>query len=367
MLRAKWVPWRRSPAAYRPCATASPKASRGLELSLFSRDVIAQAAAIALSHNMFDAVLCLGVCDKIVPGLLIGALSFGHLPIIFVPAGPMPSGMGNKEKSRVRALFAEGKASREELLAAEAASYHAAGTCTFYGTANSNQMLMEFMGLHMPGSAFVNPGTPLREALTRGAVARAVTMAKDGSAPLAHTVDEKAIVNGIVGLMATGGSTNHTIHLVAMARAAGVIVTWDDFDDLSRATPLLARVYPNGGADVNQFHAAGGLGFVIRELLAAGLLHGDVATAFDGGLAAYAKEPFLKDGVLEWREGPNVSLEHDILRPVSDPFQNDGGLRLVKGNLGRGVIKVSAVASEQSHGGSARAHLQRSGRAARGV
>ncbi len=319
----------------------------GMELSLFSRDIIAQATAIALSHNMFDAALCLGVCDKIVPGLLIGALSFGHLPIIFVPAGPMPSGIANKEKARVRALYAEGKANREELLAAESASYHTAGTCTFYGTANSNQMLMEVMGLHMPGAAFVNPGTPLREALTRAATARVATIARDATAALWCSISAKSVINGIVGLLATGGSTNHTIHLIAIARAAGLIVTWDDFDDLSRVTPLLARVYPNGGADVNQFHAAGGLALVIRELLSAGLLHEDIETVVGGGLSHYTKEPFLReDGAIEWREGPKKSSDLEIIRPISNPFQGDGGLKLLSGNLGRGVIKTSAVAPE---------------------
>ena len=316
----------------------------GMELSLFSRDVIAAATAIALTHNMFDAALCLGVCDKIVPGLTIGALSFGHYPTVFVPAGPMTSGLPNKEKARVRALFAEGKVGREELLEAEAESYHAAGTCTFYGTANSNQMMMEVMGLHLPGAAFVNPDTPLREALTRAAAQRACALAQAGEAPMSRVVDEKAIVNAVVGLMATGGSTNHAIHLPAMARAAGVLIDWQDFEDLSKVTPLLARIYPNGSADVNRFHAAGGMAFLIRELLDAGLLHEDKATVAGGSLRAYAKEPYLLDGALAWREAPAASLDEDILRPVSNPFDPEGGLRLLTGDLGRSVIKVSAVA-----------------------
>src|ERR1700760_1165192 len=262
----------------------------GMELSLFSRDVIAMATGIALSHGMFDATLCLGVCDKIVPGLLIGALAFGHLPTVFVPAGPMPSGLANKEKARIRQLFAEGKATREALLQCEADSYHSAGTCTFYGTANSNQMLMEVMGLHMPGSAFVNPGTPLRDLLTAAATRRAaqITALGEEYLPLAKIVDERAIVNAVVGLLATGGSTNHTLHLVAMARAAGIIIDWTDFSELSDVVPLLARIYPNGSADVNHFHAAGGMGFLIRELLQAGFMHGDVTTVMGQGLAAYA-------------------------------------------------------------------------------
>jgi len=317
----------------------------GMELSLFSRDVIAQATAIALSHNMFDAALCLGVCDKIVPGLLIGALSFGHLPIVFVPAGPMVSGLSNKEKARTREAFHAGKASREDLLKAESAAYHGPGTCTFYGTANSNQMLMEFMGLQLPGGSFVNPGTPLREALTAEAVRRVLRLlaAGDSYTPIGRIVDERAVVNAIVGLLATGGSTNHTLHLVAIAAAAGIRINWDDFSELSDVVPQMARVYPNGPADVNQFHAAGGLGFTIGSLLDAGLLHGDVLTMMDAGLDAYRKEPFLEGGKLRWRPCAAEPLDREILRPVHDPFAAHGGLRLVQGNLGRAVIKSSAV------------------------
>ena len=315
----------------------------GMELSLFSRDVIALSTALALSHAAFDATLCLGVCDKIVPGLLIGALSFGHLPTLFVPAGPMPSGISNPEKVRVREAYATGAASRGELLEAESASYHAPGTCTFYGTANTNQMLMEMMGLHMPGTAFVNPGTPLRDALTRAAAVRACTLAREGTGALSDIVDVRAIVNGVVGLMATGGSTNHTLHLPAIARAAGLILEWEDFADISHVTPLLARMYPNGAADVNRFHRSGGMGFVIRELIAAGLVHADVRTVVGQGLEAYAREPHLRDEGLEWREAAPVSLDRDVLRPASDPFDAEGGLRLLRGNLGRAVIKVSAV------------------------
>jgi len=320
----------------------------GMELSLFSRDVIAMATAVALSHNVFDAALCLGVCDKIVPGLLIGALAFGHLPVLFVPAGPMPSGLPNQEKARVRQLFAEGKADRTALLDSETQSYHTVGTCTFYGTANSNQMLMEVMGLHLPGSAFVNPNTPLRDALTRAAAKRvaALTALGDHYQPLARVVDEAAVVNGIVGLLATGGSTNHTIHLVAIARAAGVLINWDDFSDLSAVVPLVARIYPNGGADVNRFHGAGGMGFLIRELLQVGLLHGDTHTVMGGGLAAYTAEPWLDDGELAWRAAPATTLDADVLRPASEPFSPEGGLKLLEGNLGRAVIKVSAVKPE---------------------
>jgi phosphogluconate dehydratase len=317
----------------------------GMELSLFSRDVIALSTALALSHAAFDATLCLGVCDKIVPGLLIGALSFGHLPTLFVPAGPMPSGISNPEKARVREAYATGAASRGELLEAESASYHAPGTCTFYGTANTNQMLMELMGLHMPGTAFVNPGTLLRDALTRAAASRACTLAREGSGALADIVDVRAIVNGVVGLMATGGSTNHTLHLPAIARAAGFILEWEDFADISHVTPLLARVYPNGAADVNRFHRSGGMAFVIRELIAAGLVHADVRTVVGQGLEAYAREPHLGDDGLEWREATPVSLDSDVLRPAGDPFDAEGGLRLLRGNLGRAVIKVSAVSS----------------------
>lgn len=323
----------------------------GMELSLFSRDVIALSTAVALSHAMFDATLCLGVCDKIVPGLLIGALSFGHLPALFVPAGPMGSGLPNKEKARVRQLHAEGKVGREDLLAAESRSYHGAGTCTFYGTANSNQMLMEIMGLHLPGSAFVHPNTPLRDALTAAAAQRAARITALGSdyRALAEIIDERAIVNAIVGLLATGGSTNHTIHLVAMARAAGVRIDWDDFSELSEVVPLIARVYPNGAADINQFHAAGGMAYVIRELLGAGLLHGDVKTVVGNGLADYATEPWLDAGLLAWRPGASESGDTDILRPVQRPFSSDGGLKLLAGNLGRSVIKVSAVESQHQY------------------
>ena len=320
----------------------------GMELSLFSRDTIALATAVALSHDMFDAALLMGVCDKIVPGLLIGALSFGHLPVIFVPAGPMTSGLPNREKAAVRQRFAEGKASREELLDAESRSYHGPGTCTFYGTANSNQMLMEVMGLHMPGSAFVNPGTPLRDALTVAATEQAlrITALGDRYLPLARTVDEKAIVNAMVGLAATGGSTNHAIHLVAIARAAGVLIDWDDLDELSRATPLLARIYPNGSADVNHFHAAGGMGFTIRELLDAGLLHPDIRCVHGGDLYQQAHEPYLDDLALRWRDPPASSLDPDVLRGTALPFDSEGGLRRLQGNLGRAVVKISAVAPE---------------------
>lgn len=317
----------------------------GMELSLFSRDVIAMSTAVALTHDAFDAALMLGICDKIVPGLVIGALSFGHLPVIFVPGGPMTSGISNTEKARVRGLFAEGKATRDELLDSEMKSYHGPGTCTFYGTANSNQMMMEMMGLHLPGSAFVHPNTPLRDALVAAAPKRAVEIAHGTNAytPMAQVVDEKSIVNAMAGLLATGGSTNHTLHLVAMARAAGVIIDWSDFDELSRITPLLARVYPNGSEDVNAFHAAGGMAFVVRELLDAGLAHEDVVTVAGGNLRAYQQEPFLEDGDLVWREGAQASLNPDILRPASDPFLPEGGIRLLTGPLGRAVIKTSAV------------------------
>ena len=323
--------------------------AEGMELSLFSRDVIALATAVGLSHKVFDAALMLGVCDKIVPGLFMGALQFGHLSTVFVPAGPMVSGLPNDAKAKVRQQYAQGLVGRDALLESEAAAYHAPGTCTFYGTANSNQMLMEIMGLHLPGSSFVNPGTPLREALTQAALERAVAnTGKTGQPPvrLADIVTEKSIVNGIVGLLATGGSTNHTIHLIAMARAAGIVIDWDDFAELSAVVPLLARVYPNGKADVNHFHAAGGMGFLMRELLAAGLLHGDVKTVVGEGLAAYGQEPWLDDGVLAWRDLPATSGDTSVLRPVGDPFSPDGGLRLMQGNLGRSVVKVSAVAPE---------------------
>jgi phosphogluconate dehydratase len=320
----------------------------GMELSLFSRDVIAMSTGIALAHGMFDGTLCLGVCDKIVPGLLIGALAFGHLATVFVPAGPMPSGSPNKEKARIRQLFAEGKVGREALLQSECDSYHSAGTCTFYGTANSNQMLMEVMGLHLPGSAFVPPNTPLRDALTAAATQRAARITALGKEyiPLARVADERAVVNAIVGLLATGGSTNHTLHLVAIARAAGIVIDWNDFSELSDVVPLLARIYPNGGADVNHFHAAGGMGFLVRELLHAGLMHPDVQTIAGLGLDAYTQEPWLSPEGLAWRAAPARSGDASVLRPASDPFSADGGLKLMRGNLGRAVIKTSAVKSE---------------------
>ncbi|MDK2759970.1 MAG: phosphogluconate dehydratase [Sphingopyxis sp.] len=320
----------------------------GMDLSLFSRDNIAQGTVIALSHAMFEGALLLGICDKIVPGLLIGALRFGHLPQILIPAGPMPSGLANKEKQRIRQLYAEGKATRDELLEAEAASYHGAGTCTFYGTANSNQMMMELMGLHIPGSAFTNPGTKLRQELTRAATHRIAEIGWDGDdyRPLARCIDEKAIVNAAIGLLATGGSTNHAIHLPAIARAAGIIIDWQDFDALSHAVPLLARVYPNGAGDVNNFHAAGGIGYVVQELLGAGLLHGDVLTV-GGTMADYAAEPVLVDDALQWQAAPATSRDDMMLRPVAEPFSPDGGMRLLAGNLGRAIIKTSAVAEDR--------------------
>ena len=321
----------------------------GMELSLFSRDAIAMAAAIGLSHDMFDAALYLGICDKIVPGLMIAALTFGHIPAVFVPAGPMPSGMSNVERSRARHLFADGKISEAELLEAEAASYHSPGTCTFYGTANSNQMLMEIMGLHLPGASFVNPNTPLRDALTRAATARALAITAMGNdyTPVGAMIDERSIVNGVVGLHATGGSTNHTLHLVAIARAAGIHLTWDDFADLSEVVPLLARVYPNGSADVNHFHNAGGMQFLIRELRAAGLLHDDVRTVAGTGLDAYTQSPKLADdGSIAWDGGPHQSGDEKVLVPVAKPFSPEGGLRLLSGNLGHAVIKTSAVKPE---------------------
>lgn len=316
----------------------------GMELSLFSRDVIAMATGIALSHNVFDAVLCLGVCDKIVPGLLIGALSFGHLPVLFVPAGPMPSGLPNKEKARIRQEYAAGKIGRQELFEAESASYHSPGTCTFYGTANTNQMLMEIMGLHIPGAAFVNPGTPLREALTAEATGQAIRLARqEDYVPLGRQIDEKAIVNAIIGLLATGGSTNLTIHLIAIAKAAGIQINWDDFSDLSEMVPLVARIYPNSQADVNHFHAAGGFGYLIQTLLAEGYLHEDVSTVVGQGLGAYRDEPFLDQETLVWRAPPTASLDADILRSAAEPFEQSGGLKLLNGNIGRSVIKYSAV------------------------
>lgn len=320
----------------------------GMELSLFSRDTIALSTGIALSHNMFDAALYLGVCDKIVPGLLIGALSFGHLPAIFVPAGPMPSGMPNKEKIKIRQAFAEGKVDREALLQCEMDSYHAAGTCTFYGTANSNQLLMEAMGLHLPGSSFVNPYTPLRDELTRAAteqVCRITELGRDYR-PLYQVVDEKAIVNGIVALLATGGSTNHTMHIVAIARAAGIIINWNDFNDLSDVVPLLTKIYPNGSADINHFHAAGGMALLFKELFKGGYLHRDVLSITGKGLDEYVKEPYLDSGELRWREGPDMSLDSTVISSVQQPFSVSGGLKLLQGNLGRAVMKVSAVEQE---------------------
>jgi phosphogluconate dehydratase len=311
--------------------------------------VIALATAVALSHQTFDAAVYLGICDKIVPGLVIGALAFGHLPAVFIPAGPMTTGLSNTEKSHTRQLYAEGKVGRDELLASEMGSYHGPGTCTFYGTANTNQMLMEVMGLHLPGAAFVNPGTKLREALTKEAARRALALTAAGNAytPVGRMLDERAFVNGIIGLHATGGSTNHTIHLVAMARAAGITLTWDDLSQLAEVTPLLARVYPNGKADVNHFHAAGGMAFVIRELLDAGLLHDDVATVA-GDLRSYATEPFLDaDGGVEWRPIPEASADTSVLRPAAEPFNSTGGLRVLHGDLGHAVIKLSAVHPER--------------------
>ena len=321
----------------------------GMELSLFSRDVIALATGVALSHNAFDAAVYLGVCDKIVPGLVMAAATFGHIPAVFLPAGPMPSGLPNSERSRVRQQFAAGEVDRATLLKAEMQSYHGPGTCTFYGTANSNQMLMEFMGLHLPGASFVNPNTPLRDALTRAGAKRALEITALGNdyTPVAEVLDERAFVNGVVGLHATGGSTNLVMHLIAMARAAGVILQPEDFADLSEVTPLLARVYPNGLADVNQFHAAGGLGLVIGELLEAGLLHEEVRTVAGPGLRRYAEEPKLgADGELRWEAGTSESLDTDILRGVSAPFQPTGGLKLLRGNLGAAVVKISAVKPE---------------------
>jgi phosphogluconate dehydratase len=321
----------------------------GMELSLFSRDVIALSAGVALSHNCFDAALYLGVCDKIVPGLVMAAATFGHIPAVFVPAGPMVSGLPNDEKSRVRNDFATGKVGRAELMAAEMASYHGPGTCTFYGTANTNQMLMEFMGLHLPGTSFVNPGTDLRAALTTAAVARAaaITAAGNSFTPAGEVLDERTFVNGMVGLMASGGSTNLVLHLPAMARAAGVVLDLQDFADISDAVPLMAKVYPNGLADVNHFHAAGGLGYMIGQLLDMGLLHADTKTIAGGGLSLYRREPKLRDGELVWEDGPEASLNEKILRPSSNPFAKSGGLKQLSGNLGRGVIKVSAVAPER--------------------
>ena len=323
---------------------------KGMDLSLFSRDVIALSTAVALSHDMFDAAVYLGVCDKIVPGLLIGALSFGHLPAVFLPAGPMPSGLANDDKSKIRQLYAEGKATRAELLDAEAAAYHGPGTCTFYGTANTNQMLMEIMGLHLPGASFVNPNTPLRDALTMLGVRRALELTALGNhfTPIGHVIDERAIVNGVVGLHATGGSTNHTIHLIAMAAAAGIALTWEDFADLAEVTPLMTRIYPNGKADVNHFQAAGGMGVLIRELVDAGLLHGEARSVWGERLADYVVEPRLDaDGAVAWAPAPERSGDTSVLRGAADPFQATGGLRVLEGPLGRAVIKTSAVASDR--------------------
>lgn len=321
----------------------------GMELSLFSRDVIAMSTAVALSHNMFDGALCLGICDKIVPGLLMGALQFGHLPVVFVPGGPMPSGLPNKEKARIRELFAKGEVGRDELLEAESQSYHSPGTCTFYGTANTNQMMMELMGLQLPGSAFVNPGTKLRDALTRAATHRVIAnSALAGKhVPLCDILDERAIINGIVGLHATGGSTNHTLHFVAIARAAGIIIDWTDFAELSEAVPLLCRIYPNGDADVNHFHAAGGMATLTRQLLDAGLLNEDVTTIVGRGLEDYTKEPKLDGESVMWHNGPKTSHDTAVLANRDAPIRTDGGMKLLKGNLGRAVIKVSALKEEQ--------------------
>nr|WP_282120058.1 phosphogluconate dehydratase [Ruegeria atlantica] len=320
----------------------------GMELSLFSRDVIALATGVALSHNTYDAAVFLGVCDKIVPGLIIGAQAFGHLPAVFLPAGPMTSGLPNDEKAKIRQKFAAGEIGRDELMAAEMAAYHGPGTCTFYGTANTNQMLMEFMGLHLPGSSFVNPNTPLRDALTEEGARRALSLSALGNhyTPVYQVLDERAFVNGIVGLMATGGSTNLLIHLIAMARAGGIVLDWQDFSDISAVVPLVARVYPNGLADVNHFHAAGGLGYCIGTLLEDGLLHPDTLTVAGQGLRNYTKEPKLKNGELVWEDGAGHSLNEKIVRPAKDPFQPTGGLSRLTGNLGTGVMKVSAVAPE---------------------
>ncbi len=320
----------------------------GMELSLFSRDVIAMATGVALSHDTFDGTVCLGICDKIVPGLVIGALAFGHLPTIFIPSGPMPSGLSNPAKSKVRQDYATGNATRADLLEAESQSYHAPGTCTFYGTANTNQMLMEIMGMHLPGASFVNPGTPLRHALTEAAAQRVTAMAKGGAdyIPVGEVLDEKAFVNGIIGLLATGGSTNLTIHLIAMAATGGITLTWNDFHDLSAVVPLLARVYPNGTADVNAFQAAGGMAYLIGQLLDGGLLHRDVKTVLGAGLEAYRRVPALHDDTLVWVDGPTQSLDPAVVASLAQPFAVDGGLRILEGNLGRAVIKISAVKPE---------------------
>ncbi|WP_416305090.1 phosphogluconate dehydratase [Neptunicella sp. SCSIO 80796] len=322
----------------------------GMDLSLMSRDVIALSTAVGLSHNMFDGSLALGICDKIVPGLLIGSLAFGHLPTVFVPAGPMPSGIPNKEKARVRQAYVEGKATREELLEAESSSYHTAGTCTFYGTANSNQLVVEVMGLHLPGSSFVNPGTPLRDALTKAAAKQVTRLTDLGGnyMPIGHIVDAKAIVNGLVALLATGGSTNHTMHLVAVAKAAGYTINWDDFSEISKVVPLLTHIYPNGSADINHFVAAGGMALLFKELLGAGLLHNDVNTICGRGLEQYTKEPVLIDGELQWREGTDKSLDPEVIATCAAPFKPDGGLALLQGNLGRGVMKTSALRANKT-------------------
>ncbi|WP_345972702.1 phosphogluconate dehydratase [Sulfurimonas diazotrophicus] len=323
----------------------------GMELSLFSRDTIAMATGIALSHNVFDGALYLGICDKIVPGLLIGALTFGHLPAVFVPAGPMPSGISNAEKALVRQEYAQGKVGKDALLRTEAASYHSSGTCTFYGTANSNQMLMEVMGLHIPGSAFVNTNTPLRDALTSAAAQRVAALTQLGETylPVGRMIDERSFVNAVIGLMATGGSTNHTLHLIAMAKAAGIVLTWDDFDALSAVTPLLCKMYPNGQADVNHFRDAGGMGLVIRELLDAGLLHEEVQTVMGTGLRRYTERPVLEEGALAFHPAPEASLNPDVVSTVEEPFSHEGGLALLEGNLGRSVIKISALKPELMH------------------
>ncbi|MEP3561169.1 MAG: phosphogluconate dehydratase, partial [Marinobacter sp.] len=320
----------------------------GMDLSLFSRDTIAMSTAVALSHNMFDAITLLGICDKIVPGLLIGALSFGHLPAVLIPAGPMPSGLPNKEKQRVRQLFAEGKIGQDELLEAESQSYHSPGTCTFYGTANSNQLLVEVMGLHLPGAAFVHPNTPLRDALTRAATEQVIRLSQPqgGKLGLADMVDEKAIVNALVALLVTGGSTNHSIHWVAIARAAGVLIDWNDYAELSSTVPSMTRIYPNGQEDINAFHEAGGTPYLIQELLSAGLLHEDVNTVMGPGLAQYARMPEMSEQGLRWQPAVSKSLKPDVLSSAEQPFAPDGGLKVLEGNLGRGIIKVSAVAAE---------------------
>lgn len=320
----------------------------GMELSLLSRDVIALSTAIGMSHQMFDGGLCLGICDKIVPGMLIGSLRFGHLPFIFVPGGPMETGISNEEKAKHRRDYAEGKIGRAELLKAESASYHSAGTCTFYGTANSNQMLMEMLGLHLPGASFITPGTPLREALNDFAVKRLkeITYQGDEYTPLFEVITEESIVNALVGLVATGGSTNHTLHLIAIARAAGIIIDWTDFNHISEAVPSIVRVYPNGTADINHFQACGGMGYLVKTLLNGGFLHADVKTIMGSGMEAYTKEPYLEKGALRWRSSPTDSLDQDVLRSVENPFSPTGGLKILKGNLGRSVIKISAVKAE---------------------